>query len=128
MIAALVLSLALGADVKHDAGDPYLELMLEGQMWSVWVATAGVGGQVQYDLGRWRFGAGLEAGPARWEVSTILAYSLRIEYNTGHKWTIGLRHRSNCKSVCRGDLVRWANLGNEGRNTGYNWLYLRRKF
>lgn len=127
ILAAIVFSVALGADIHHAQGEPFVEMRLESKVADVWFSLYGVGAGLHWG-DKVRFGLGVEYGSAREQVETRLAYALRLEYRLSKQWGLGVKHRSNCRKLCRGDLLRPFNLGNDGHNRGYNYLYLRRKF
>ena len=58
-----------------------------------------------------------------------MAYQLRVEYRFRPKWGVGIKHRSNCSTVCDNALLDWARIGkDDSENAGFNFLYLRRRF
>jgi hypothetical protein len=126
----LALSVAMGGDIGHDTGKGYAEMRLSGLHWSAYVATdSTIGGDATVGT-RVRFGVGVEYADSKRLplVRSGLAYALRLEGRLSDKWSIGIKHRSNCSDICRGVLKPLA-LGREDKpNAGYNFLYLRRSF
>lgn len=133
-------TIAGGFDIAFDQGRPYAELRYFGEkyrFWNAYVATdSGIGAEVYYTFeglnGDIQFGWGLEYGVANPDiVDTNLAYDLRFEYYPSQlkDWSFGLKHRSNCKTVCDNELLKWARIGDDdSENHGYNFLFARWSF
>lgn len=128
ILAACLLSLAAGADIRHAEGDPYVEVRCEANRWDVHAGLSGVGAGVHFGK-RVTFGLGLEYGPAHERVvDSRLAYELRFEAPLYRDWRVGIKHRSNCKTVCPAVGLDFLALKDRGHNRGFNFLYLRRRF
>ena len=131
--ASAEVSLAAGADIYFDTGHPMVEIRYFGEKWSHWSVYAGTdqicGIELYATIRKFDFGLGLEHAIQSRYVDTSLAYQLRVEYKFRPKWGIGIKHRSNCATICNNGFLRWAQIGeSNSRNAGYNFLYLRRRF
>ena len=126
-------SIAAGADVAYDAGRPMVEVRYFGQAWEHWSVYAGndrtVGGDLYASFLNLQLGFGIEYANPNNFIDTQFAYALRLEYKIDNHWSIGARHRSNCRTVCDNPLLRWARMGSDySKNSGLNYLFIRRKF
>jgi len=128
-------SIAGGADIHNDLGRPWVELRYFGEKFRHWSAyidnekTIGVEGYITL-FDKLDIGLGIEHSEAHSEiVDTEWAYGLRIEYHLNSKWDVGVKHRSNCRTVCDNDAMRFFRLGDDNSmNAGFNYLYLRHRF
>lgn len=138
-------SIAGGADIAFDAGKPYAEVRYFGEDWPYWSTYVGTENTVGFafhrewgkgeSFGSIQTGWGVEyANPGTDIVDTEWGYELRIEYlfpqhSKWRDWSIAIKHRSNCQTVCDNDLLRPFRIGDdESENSGYNYLILRKTF
>jgi len=129
-------SIAGGQEFIHDdrVDEQSFELRYFGEEWKHWTAYIGnnntIGGDLYYTNGSVEYGFGIEYADELELVGTNMAYQLRIDYNINEDWSVGVKHRSNCKDVCRNvPGLSWLPKGPEDEsNTGYNFLMVRYKF
>ncbi len=76
------------------------------------------------------FGWGIEHAEPDYLTSTEGGYEILLEWRVLDDWSIGLKHRSNCKSVCsKTGLDNILPHGDEdSTNRGWNYLFVRYNF
>ncbi len=128
-------SIAGGSDFRNDVGRPWVELRYFGEKFRHWSAyvdnerTIGLEGYITF-FDKLDIGMSIEHSKTHPDiVDTAWAYGLRIEYHFNSKWDVGVKHRSNCRTVCDNDVMKFFRLGDDDSiNRGFNYLYLRRRF
>lgn len=109
------MSAAGGFDVRHDPGKPMFELRYFGEDWPYWSVYTGTdqtfGIELYYPWKRWEVGLGTEFARPTDIVDTRFGYQIRFEYKFNKKWSVGIKHRSNCRDICNNDLLKWARVG-----------------
>ena len=141
------LSIASGTDFIHDKGKSYSEIrwrqnlvILEpsDNMWkpdtigySIYagsMSTKGIG--IYATWGKFLFGWGPEYADIGEFVPTEHGYELLAEYAFTESWAVSIKHRSNCRDVCRRvpglDVLKKG--PEDEHNQGYNYITLRYTF
>ncbi len=139
-------SLALGTDIHKALGHVYgefryretLHVFEEDTYWDEFGFSLYTGSMITFggDLyitrNNWMFGFGLEGAKSDDEVvDSTGGYELLIEYALPWEhWAISLKHRSNCRQICRAvPGLDWMPKGDENKsNGGFNWIMLRYTF
>ena len=132
-------SLAYGPDIHKAPQQNYgemryretLHVFEEDTYWDEFGYSLYVGGM--YTLGadlyitrnKWMFGWGIEGAKRNSDVvDSTGGYELLIEYEIAEQWALSLKHRSNCRQICR-NLPFMPKGDEELANGGYNFLMLR---
>lgn len=136
-MSTFLVSMALGAVVAHTETAPvssYAELRTERGHLSAHVAAIG---------GAPRIGLGLVANPSRFSfgldviyaandevVGTSLRYGLHTGVKLTDRYSLELRHESNCRTICAdGTLLDFIPHGPENKqNAGYTGLVINYRF
>jgi hypothetical protein len=129
-------SIASGVDVDHDAGKTYTEVRYFGEDWKHWSTYVGTNNTIGADVyftvyDKVQLALGVEyANKVSDVVSTNGAYQLRIEYLITNTWSVGVKHRSNCRTLCnKYSELKWLPHGDiHTTNYGFNFLFVRYKF
>jgi len=135
-------SVATGPDIHKITGKMYAEFRYretlynfkEGGYWgtestigySLYAGTmVTFGGDLFLTHNKWMFGFGIEGAEADKEiVDSVGGYELLVEYAFTEQWAVSLKHRSNCRQICR--HLKFMPKGSESkRNGGFNFLMIR---
>ena len=138
-------SVAGGLDFIHDQGLEYAELRWRDNLmddglfgygdsfgWTLYggsMETVGIG--IYNTWGPLLIGWGAEAAdPQEDVVETEGGYEILIEYAMTEHWALSLKHRSNCRDVCRNipGLDALPKGAMDKSNKGFNYLMLRFTF
>ena len=141
-----IFSIAAGTDVHKAIGYEYGEIRYrellytfeeEDGFWDTFGFSLYAGSMTTFgaDLyithNQWMFGWGIEGANSNEEVvDSTGGYELLVEYAFTEHWALSLKHRSNCRQICRKipgfDLLP---KGDEDKtNGGFNWLMVRYAF
>ncbi len=135
------LSIAAGTDIHKALGYDYGEVRyretlyeFESDFWdefgfSLYAGTMmTLGGDLYVTHGNWMYGWGIEGAKSNEDVvDSIGGYELLVEYEMTEHWAISLKHRSNCRQICR-NLDFMPKGSQDKSNGGFNWLMLRYTF
>ena len=139
-------SLAFGPDIYKEVGKKYGELRYRetlylfkgdgiwGGFWDEFGYSAYAGSMTTLGLdlyithNQWMFGWGIEGARKNTDVvDSTGGYELLIEYAFTEQWALSLKHRSNCRQICRN--ISFLPKGDEDKsNGGFNFLLLRYMF
>lgn len=135
-------SVAGGADVAHDPGEMYGEIRYSHDLYEFdsginFGASAYLGSMSTKGIGIYAkgesllFGFGVEYADANHDtVNSEHGYELRAEWEFVDQWSIGIKHRSNCATICR--KVPFLDNMKKGsadkNNHGFNYLIVRYEF
>jgi len=135
-------SVAGGADVGFDAGRTYGEIRYSHDLYEFdnginlgasgylgSMNTKGIG--IHIKDGSLLFGIGVEYADANYDtVNSEHGYELRAEWEFVDQWSVGIKHRSNCATVCRKvPLMDNMKKGSDDKNNhGFNYLIVRYEF
>jgi hypothetical protein len=136
-------SLAIGADVMHSQGTPYIELRYSGTRWKHWSAYLGSIHQTHAFLSprigaelyetwfsdRLITGLGITLTSPDQTVGTALRYQIRFGWRFNNGWGMDIVHES-CFSAASGTfLLRLIpHCTKKTHNAGYNFLTIRIPF
>lgn len=140
-------SLAAGQDFHKDIGKGYGEIRWRGTLSNNGLFGTGWGDRFGYSLyagesntygidafqtwGRFTFGFGIEAADSDVHVvDSDGGYELLFEWAFTEHWAASMKHRSNCRQICRNvPGLQVLPKGHDDRsNTGYNFLMVRYSF
>ncbi len=136
------ISLAYGPDIHKDLGKKYwefryretLHIFQEDTYWDEFGFSAysgsmyTLGGDLWITRNNWMFGFGVEGAKRDSDVvDSTGGYELLIEYKITKQWALSLKHRSNCRQICRN--IPFLPKGDEDlSNGGFNFLMARYNF
>ena len=134
-------SLASGSDIHKAIGYEYGEVRyretlynFKGDFWddfgfSLYAGTMmTLGGDLYLTHNKWMYAIGIEGAESDEDVvDSVGGYELLVEYAVTEHWALSLKHRSNCRQICR--HLDFMPKGDEDKsNGGFNWLLIRYSF